>query len=83
MYFDYTVLAMVRRKTTVYIDEELLKAAKISAARTGKKDYQIFEEALRQYLGLSVLEQAWQRSKLSEEEALRLAYRELHSSRRR
>ncbi len=74
---------MPRKKTTVYIDEELLKAAKISATRTGKKDYQVFEEALRQYLGLGLLEQVWQRSKLRESEALRLAYRELHSSRRR
>jgi hypothetical protein len=74
---------MTRKKTTVYIDEELLKAAKISATRTGKRDYQIFEEALRQYLGLGLLEQVWRRSKLGEEEALRLAYTELHRSRRK
>ncbi len=74
---------MARKKTTVYIEEELLKAAKISAARSGKRDYQIFEEALRHYLGLGLLEQVWRRSKLGEEEALRLAYRELHGSRRR
>lgn len=74
---------MARKKTTVDIDEELLKVAKISATRTGKEDCQVFEEALRQYLGLRLLEQACQRSKLWEEEALRLAYRELHRSRRR
>ncbi len=74
---------MARKKTTVYIDEELLRAAKVSAARTGKKNYQVFEEALRQYLGLGLLEEVWQRGKLRESEALRLVYRELHRSRRR
>ena len=73
---------MPRQKTTVYIEEELLKMAKISAARRGKREYQIFEEALRHYLGLDVLEQVWRRSKLGEEDALRLAYREVHGSRR-
>jgi hypothetical protein len=72
---------MPRKKTTVYIEEELLKMAKIGAARSGKRDYQIFEEALRHYLGLGLLEDVWRRNKLGEEEVLRLAYRELHGSR--
>lgn len=72
---------MSRRKTTVYIDEDLLRAAKVLAARSGKKEYQVFEEALKNYLGLAVLEKAWERSELEEQEALNLAYRELHASR--
>lgn len=73
---------MARKKTTVYIEEDLLKAAKIAAARTGKRDYQVFEEALRQYLGAGVVEKVWRRSRLSADQALRLAYKELHAARR-
>jgi predicted nucleotidyltransferase len=40
----------VKRKTTVYIDEELLRAAKVRAAESGRKEYEVFEEALRDYL---------------------------------
>lgn len=73
---------VARRKTTVYIDDDLLRAAKVSAARAGKKDYEVFEEALRAYLGLDVLEAVWARSDLSEKEAMALAYREIHQMRR-
>lgn len=40
------------------------------------------EEALRSYLGLEVIENVWARSDLSEDEALDLAYTELHDARR-
>lgn len=73
---------MSRKKTTIYIDDGVLRAAKVMAARQGKKEYQVFEEALRSYLGLEVLEKIWQRGKLGERQALRLAYRELHAARK-
>jgi len=41
---------MVRRKMTTYVDEELLRSAKVLAARRGGKVYEVFEEALRRYL---------------------------------
>ena len=44
---------MAKKKTTVYLDEELWRAAKAVAARSGRRDYQVLEEALRRYLGLS------------------------------
>jgi len=72
---------MARRKTTVYIDEELLTAAKVAAARSHKHEYEVFEDALRRHLGLQeVVERVW--SSLgtdapSEEESLRLAREEL------
>jgi hypothetical protein len=75
-------VVVVRRKTTVYLDDELLRAAKIDAARSGKRDYQVFEETLRADLGRELLEQVGSRSDLTEEQALDLAYRELHQSRR-
>jgi hypothetical protein len=50
--FCYTIKVMIR-KTTMYLEEDLLRAAKIAAARTGKRDYEVVEEALRAYLGSS------------------------------
>lgn len=73
---------MAKRKTTIYVDEDLLRAAKVSAARAGKKEYEVFEAALRAYLGLDVLEAVWARSDLSEEQAMELANREIHQMRR-
>jgi hypothetical protein len=72
----------MRKKTTVYLEADLLRAAKVWAARTGRKDYEVMEEALRSYLGLEVIENVWARSDLSEDEALELAYTELHDARR-
>jgi hypothetical protein len=76
---------MAKRKTTLYVDEEVLRAAKVMAARQGKRDSEIFEEALRAYTGfelLDLLDEVGRRNDLSEEEALKLAYEELHASRR-
>jgi len=72
----------VRRKTTVYLEDKILNAAKIAAVRSGKRDYQVFEEALRAYLGLDLLERVGARSDLTEDQALDLTNRELHQSRR-
>lgn len=66
----------------MYLDEDLLRAAKVQAARTGRRDYEVFEEALRQYLGLEVLEQVWSRVDLPEDGATELAYRELRAARK-
>ena len=63
------------------MEDDLLRATKIAAARTGKRDYQVVEEALRAYLGLELLERVGARSKLTEDEALDLAYQKLHQRR--
>jgi hypothetical protein len=62
----------MRRKPTVYLEDDLLRATKVAAARTGKRDYQVVEQALRAYLGLELLERVGARSKLTEDEALDL-----------
>jgi Arc/MetJ family transcription regulator len=80
--FSVMLAQKMKRKTTVYLEDDLLRATKIAAARVGKRDYQVVEEALRAYLGLELLERVGARSKLKEGEALELAYRELHQSRR-
>ena len=72
---------LVRKKTTVYIDQGLLKAAKIMAVRSGKRQYKVFEEALRHHLGLGVVNAIRERSNLSEDDAMNLADEEKHASR--
>jgi hypothetical protein len=69
---------MTRKKTTVYLEEDVLRSVRVMAARTGKKDYEVFEEALRSYLGMEAVERAWSSADLSEEEALELAVDEVH-----
>lgn len=64
---------MAKRKTTIYVDEDLLRRARVFAARTGKRDSEVVEEALRSLLGIDVLAQVWARSDLNEEEAMALA----------
>ena len=73
----------MKRKTTIYVEEEILRALKIAAARSGKHEYQLVEQALRAHLGLELLERGASKSALSENDALNLAYRELHRSRKR
>ncbi len=72
-----------KRKATFYISEEVLRAAKVSAARTDRRDSEVVEKALREYLGFDVLDRVWARSELNEKEAMDLAVSEVHASRRR
>jgi hypothetical protein len=73
---------MARTKATVYLDPDVLRAMRVHAARKGKRDSDVVEEALREYLGLSVIDRIRSRSDLDEDEAMRLAYEELHAMRR-
>ncbi|CAN5769369.1 hypothetical protein BH18ACT15_BH18ACT15_07590 [soil metagenome] len=72
---------MTRSKTTVYLDPDVLRAARILAARSGKRDSDVVEAALREYLGLGVVERVRARSALTSEDAEKLAYGELHAAR--
>ena len=76
----------MRKKTTVYIDETLLRAAKVAAARSGKREYEVFEEALRQHLGLAeAVERIWAgispEQAPTEEQAAQVAAEELAAMR--
>ena len=72
---------MAKRKTTIYVDEDLLRGAKILAARTGKKDYEVLEDALRSHLGVELLDRVRAKADLTEEQALRLAYEAVDATR--
>jgi hypothetical protein len=74
---------MNRMRTTLSLDARVLRAARIAAARAGKRDSEIVEEALRSYLGLGVVEAVRERAAMSADAADVLAYEELHASRAR
>jgi hypothetical protein len=71
-----------RRKTTLYLEADLLRATKVAAAREDKPEYQVVEEALRKHLGLDLMQRVWARSGLDENEAMRLAVAEVRAHRR-
>jgi hypothetical protein len=72
---------MPKARTTFSIDDQVLRAARIAAARAGKRDSELVEDALRAYLGLAVIDRIRAGSDLTPDEADELAYRELHASR--
>jgi Ribbon-helix-helix protein, copG family len=73
---------MPKARTTVTLDERVLRAVRIKAARTGRRDSDVIEEALRRELGLDLLDRIWETADLEEDEALRLAVEAQHQSRR-
>ena len=73
---------MPKTRTTVTLDERILRAVRVRAARAGKRDSEVIEEALRRGLGLDLLESIWSRADLDEDEALRLAVEAQHDARR-
>ena len=74
---------MAKTRTTLTIDEDVLRAVKVRAARTGKGDGEVIEEALRRDLGLDLLDRLWARNDLGEGEARTLAVEAQHATRRR
>jgi metal-responsive CopG/Arc/MetJ family transcriptional regulator len=74
---------MAKVRTTLTIDEEVLRAVKVRSARTGKGDSEVIEEALRRELGFDLLERLWQREDPGEEQALQLAVEAQHKTRPR
>jgi Ribbon-helix-helix protein, copG family len=69
-------------RTTVTIDERVMRALRVKAARTGRRDSDVIEEALRRDLGFDLLERVWERAGLDEDEALKLAVEAQHEARR-
>ena len=74
---------MSKARTTLTVDEDVLRAVRIRAARTGKRDSQVIEESLRRDLGLDALEEIWAGVRPAPEaEGHDLATSELHAMRR-
>lgn len=72
---------MAKARTTLTIEEDVLRAAKVHAARTGRSDGEVIEEALRRLLGLDLLERIWAKNDLSDDEAMALALEAQHAGR--
>jgi hypothetical protein len=74
---------MAKVRTTLTLDEEVMRLVKVRAARQGKGDSEVIEESLRRDLGLETLERLWSKNRLSEEQAMQLALEAQHSTRTR
>ena len=74
---------MPRARTTITLDERVLRAVRVKAARSGRRDSDVIEEALRRDLGLDLLERLWETADLDEDEALRVAVDAQHQARRK
>lgn len=74
-------MSTAKKKVTFYLDEDVLRAARVRAARGDRRDSEIVEDALRAYLGFDVVERVWARSTLNEDEAMKLAVSEIHAMR--
>lgn len=72
---------MDRRPATLELDGEVLDAVKREAARSGRSEDEVVEEALRRYLAPSVLDRLWERNRLPEEEAMAIAIEEVKAHR--
>ncbi len=72
---------MTKTRTTLTIDEEVLRAVKVRAARTGKGESEVIEEAVRRDLGLDLLDRLWARNDMAEDDAMDLAKEALKASR--
>lgn len=75
--------AVPKVRTTVTLDEGVLRWVKVRAARQGKGDSQVIEESLRRDLGLELMERLWEKSRMSEDAAMRLAVEAQHRTRPR
>lgn len=74
---------MPKVRTTVTLDDEVLRWVKVRGARQGKGDSEVIEESLRRDLGLDLLQSLWQTNQMGEDEAMKVALEAQHSSRRR
>lgn len=74
---------MPKVRTTVTLDQDVLRWVKVRAARQGKGDSEVIEESLRRDLGLDLLERLWAKNRMDEDEAMRLAVEAQHRTRPR
>jgi hypothetical protein len=65
---------MPKVRTTLTIDEDVLRAVKLRAAATGEGESKLIEDAVRRDLGLDTLRDLWANVEpMAEEEAMDLA----------
>lgn len=74
---------MSKVRTTLTLDEDVLRWVKVRAARQGKGDSQVIEESLRRDLGLDLLARLWEKNQMDDPAAMRLATEAQHRTRPR
>ncbi len=74
---------MAKVRTTLTIDEDVLRSVRIRAARTGMSDSTVIEESVRRDLKLDVLDDLWSTATMSDAEASELAIEAQHATRHR
>ncbi|HEY4346184.1 MAG TPA: ribbon-helix-helix protein, CopG family [Gaiellaceae bacterium] len=72
---------MAKVRTTVTLDDDVLRAVKIRAARLGRGDSEVIEASLRRDLGLDLLDRLWAKNVLPEGDAMALAVEAQHRTR--
>jgi hypothetical protein len=73
---------MTKTRTTLTIDVDVLRAVKVRAARTGRGESEVIEDAVRKELGLDLLDRLWARNELGDDEAMDLAIEAQEAARR-
>ncbi len=74
---------MRKVRTTVTLDEDVLRWVRVRAARQGKGDSQVIEESLRRDLGLDLLARLWDKNRMDNAHAMQLAIEAQHRTRPR
>lgn len=74
---------MAKTRTTLTIDDEVLRAVRLRAAHTGRRESEVIEDALRRELGLDVLEALWATNDMDEDTAMALALEAQHRTRQK
>jgi plasmid stability protein len=72
---------MAKVKTTLSLDSDLMRQVRVRAARTGRTQSGVLEDALRE--GLGVIDRLRSQNQAGEEEALALASDAVHEVRQR
>ncbi len=73
---------MAKVKTTMYVDQDVLREIRVAAARRGRPVSELIDDALRESTLIGLLERVWARNAdLSEADAMELANSELRAMR--
>ncbi len=73
---------VAKSAATVKLDADVLDAIRLEAARSGRSEDQVVEDAVRRYIGPSVLDHLRERNHLDDDEAMKIATDELAAHRR-
>jgi metal-responsive CopG/Arc/MetJ family transcriptional regulator len=73
---------MAKARKTVTLDKRVLRALRARAAKSGRSESEVIEDALRREFGLDLFDRIWARADLDEDEAMRIAVEEQHRARR-